>query len=91
VKLRLLEIGRVTRTKGAIDQDRLKRRYGQLLETTSRVVGQARRFSEEIARGVKRARQLVLEGLRQELSRQAGDETCQWAPKFPRLWASNFP
>jgi hypothetical protein len=33
----------VTRTKGAIDQDRLKRRY----EATSWVVGQARRFSEE--------------------------------------------
>ena len=71
VKLRLLEIGRVARTKGAIDQDKLKRRYGQLLETTSRVVGQARRFSEEIAQGVKRAKtalkQLVLEGLCQEL------------------------
>jgi IS5 family transposase len=71
VKLRLLEIGRVARAKGAIDQDKLKRRYGQLLETTSRVVGQARRFSEEIAQGVKRAttalNQLALEGLRQEL------------------------
>jgi transposase, IS5 family len=30
VKLRLLEIGRVARAKGAIDQDKLKRRYGQL-------------------------------------------------------------
>jgi IS5 family transposase len=71
VKLRLLEIGRVARAKGAIDQDKLKRRYGQLLETTSRVVGQARRFSEEIAHGVKRAptvlKQLALEGLRQDL------------------------
>jgi transposase, IS5 family len=71
VKLRLLEIGRVARAKGAIDQEKLKRRYGQLLNATSRVVGQAKHFSEEIAQGAKRAptavKQLALEGLRQEL------------------------
>ena len=71
VKLRLLEIGRVARAKGPMNQDKLKRRYGQLLATTSRVVGQAKRFSEEIARGVKRStnalKQLGLELLRQEL------------------------
>src|SRR5882724_11564856 len=71
VKLRLLEIGRVARAKGPINQDKLKRRYGQLLDATSRVVGQAKRFCEEIAGGVKRStsalKQLVLESLRQEL------------------------
>jgi IS5 family transposase len=71
VKLRLLEIGRVARTKGPIDQDKLKQRYRLLLNTTSRVVGQAKCFSAEIVQGVKRARsvlkQLALEGLRQEL------------------------
>jgi IS5 family transposase len=71
VKLRLLEIGRVARAKGPINQDKLEQRYRQLLDTTSRVVGQARRFSEEIAQGMKRSanalKQLVLEGLRQEL------------------------
>ena len=71
VKLRLLEIGRVARAKGPINHDKLKQRYRQLLDATSRVVGQARRFSEEIVRGVKRStnalKQLVLEGLRQEL------------------------
>ena len=71
VRLRLLEIGRVARAKGPMNQDKLKRRYGQLLATTSRVVGQAKRFSEEIARGVKRStnalKQLRLELLRQEL------------------------
>ena len=71
VKFRLLEIGRVTRAKGSIDQDKLKRRYGQLLDATSRVVGQAKRFCVEISQGVKRAtsvlKQLALEGLRQEL------------------------
>jgi IS5 family transposase len=71
VKLRLLEIGRVARAKGPISQDKLKQRYRQLLNTTSRVAGQAKRFSAEIAEGVKRAKdvlkQLMLEGLRQEL------------------------
>jgi IS5 family transposase len=75
VKFRLLEIGRVARAKGSIDQDKLKRRYGQLLDATSRVVGQAKRFSAEISQGVKRARsvleQLALEGLRQELDLMA--------------------
>jgi transposase, IS5 family len=71
VKFRLLEIGRVARAKGPINQDKLKRRYGQLLDATSRVVGQAKRFCEEIAGGVKHStsalKQLVLESLRQEL------------------------
>jgi IS5 family transposase len=71
VKLRLLEIGRVARSKGPINQDKLKQRYRLLLNTTSRVVGQAKRFSAEIVQGVKRAKdvlkQLALEGLRQQL------------------------
>jgi IS5 family transposase len=71
VKRRLLEIGRVARAKGPINRDKLKQRYSRLLDTTSRVAGQAKRFSAEIARGVKRStnvvKQLALEGLRQEL------------------------
>jgi len=71
VKLRLLEIGRVARAKGPLNHDKLKQRYARLLDTTSRVVGQAKRFSEEISRRVKRARsvleQFALDGLRQEL------------------------
>ncbi len=71
VKFRLLEIGRIARAKGAINRDKLKERYGQLLNATSRVVGQAKRFSAEIVQGVKRAttvmKQLALEGLRHEL------------------------
>src|SRR6516165_6386149 len=55
VKLRLLEIGRVARAKGPVNQDKLKQRYRQLLDATGRVVGQAKRFSEEIVRGVKRS------------------------------------
>jgi IS5 family transposase len=71
VKFRLLEIGRVARAKGPVNQDKLKQRYRRLLDATSRVVGQARRFSEEIAQGVKGAMsildQLALKGLRQEI------------------------
>jgi transposase, IS5 family len=71
VKLRLLEIGRVARAKGPVNQNKLKRRYRQLLDATSRVVGQAKRFSEEIVGGVKRSTnaltQPALEGLHQEL------------------------
>jgi IS5 family transposase len=71
VKLRLVEIGRVARAKGPLNHDKLKQRYRRLLDTTSRVVGQAKRFSEETAQGVKRSKdvlkQLALEGLRQQL------------------------
>lgn len=71
VKHRLLEIGRIARSKGAPRQEQLMRAYRRLLSTTSRVVGQAKRFSREIGAGVKRAadvwHQAALEGLRQEL------------------------
>ena len=80
VKLRLLEIGRVARAKVPVNQDNLKQRYGRLLDATSRVVGQAKRFSEEIERGVKHSKdilqQLVLEGLRQELDQMALRVRC---------------
>ena len=71
VKLRVLDIARAARAKGNPHKERLERAYGKLLNSTSRVVGQAKRFSEEIAEGVKRStdilKQLALEGLRQEL------------------------
>ena len=71
VKMRLLEISRIARTKGPLNQGRLTQGYRKLLDSTSRVVGQAKRFCTDIADGVKRARgvlkQLAVEGLRQEL------------------------
>jgi IS5 family transposase len=71
VKLRVLDIARAARSRAKQSQDRLRRFYGRLLNTTSRVVGQAKRFSKEIAGEIKRAKnvlkQLALEGLRQEL------------------------
>ena len=75
VKLRVLDIARAARAKGPQSQERLKRGYGRLLSSTSRVVGQAKRFAREIADGVKRSsgvvEQLVLEGLRQQIEEMA--------------------
>jgi len=71
VKLRVLDIARAARAKGPQSQERLKRGYGRLLASTSRVVGQAQRFAREIADGVKRTsgviKQFALEGLRQRI------------------------
>ena len=54
VKLRVLDIARAARSKAPQSQDKLKQGYRKLLDSTSRVVGQAKRFSKEIAEGVKR-------------------------------------
>jgi IS5 family transposase len=68
---RLREIGRASRSRGRQKQEKLKNGYGKLLDATSRVVGQAKRFSEEIQSGVKcstdAAQQAVLESLRKQL------------------------
>src|SRR5499426_705155 len=71
VQLKVLEIARAARTRGGENHEKLKSAYSKLLHASSRVVGQAKRFAEEIAAGVKRSRitleQLALEGLRKEL------------------------
>src|ERR1700732_1114361 len=71
VKLRVLDIARAARSKAKPSQERLQRAYRELLASTSRVVGQAKRFSTEIAEGMKQAttvqKQLALEGLRQQI------------------------
>src|ERR1022692_2580975 len=71
VKLRVLDIARAARSKVPQSQEKLKRAYRKLLDSTGRVVGQAKRFSQEIADGVKRSadflRQAALEGLRHEI------------------------
>ena len=71
VGLRLLEIARAARGKASPSQAKMKLAYGRLLNATGRVVGQAKRFSNEITTGVKSslvpARQTVLEGHRQLL------------------------
>jgi transposase, IS5 family len=71
VKLRVLDIARAARSKVPQGQEKLKRAYGKLLASMGRVVGQAKRFSKEIAYGVKRSsdfmQQAALEGLRREI------------------------
>jgi transposase, IS5 family len=71
VKLRVLDIARAARSKAPQSQAKLKQGYRRLLDSTSRVVGQAKRFSKEIAAGVKRCsgvkQQAALEGLRKEI------------------------
>jgi IS5 family transposase len=73
VKLRLFEIARTARAKGPLNRDRLQQRYRRLLDTTSRVVGQAKRFAKEISEGVKWSadvvKQIALENLRAEIER----------------------
>ena len=75
VKLRVLDIARAARAKGPQSQERLKRGYGRLLSSTSRVVGQAKRFAREIADGIKWTsgivEQLALKGLRQQIEEMA--------------------
>ena len=72
VRRRVLDIALAARAKGPQSQDKLKRAYGKLLNATSRVVGQAKRFAKEIAEGAKRSSDVVaqfaLEGLRDELN-----------------------
>ena len=71
VKLRVLDIARAARAKGPQSRVKLKSAYGKLFSSTSRVVGQAKRFAKEIAEGVKRASdligQLALDALRQHI------------------------
>ena len=71
VKLRVLDIARAARSKAKQSSEKLKSAYGRLLNSTSRVVGQAKRFSAEIASGVKRAADpmalLKLQGLRHQI------------------------
>ncbi len=71
VKFRVLEIARAARSKGEQRKERLQKAYEKLVDSTSRVVGQAKRFAQEIGKGVKRSadvmKQAALGGLKQEL------------------------
>jgi transposase, IS5 family len=71
VKRRVFDIAPAARSRTKQRSEKLTRAYEQLLNSTSRVVGQAKRFSAEIAAGAKRSTnplaQLKLEGLRRTL------------------------
>jgi IS5 family transposase len=81
VKLRVLEIARAARSKGEQRKERLKKAYEKLVDSTSRVVGQAKRFAQEIADGVKRSadvmKQAALDGFKQELETFALAPFCR--------------
>ncbi len=68
VGYQVLQIARSSRSRVPQGQERLKACYGKLLYHTARVVGQAKRFAEEVASGRKRARSL-LEQIRLEANR----------------------
>jgi transposase, IS5 family len=56
IRLRVLEIARASRSKGPQVEKKMKQGYRKLLTATRKVVNQAKRFREEIVRGVKRVR-----------------------------------
>jgi hypothetical protein len=68
---RVREIARAARSRAPPSQEKMKQAYDKLLKATGRVVGQAKRFSQEINNGVKRCtdvvEQVALEGQRQIL------------------------
>jgi IS5 family transposase len=67
VKRRVLAIARASRNKSEAGKKKLQQAYIGLLETTSRVVGQAKKFSREIASGVKRGSGKLLNKARRQL------------------------
>ena len=54
VKRRILQIARASRDKSERGQQKLRQAYGQLLQATSRVVGQAKKFSSGDCQSIKR-------------------------------------
>jgi IS5 family transposase len=68
---RAMEIARTSRSKGPYVQKRLQQGYRKLLTVTRKVVNQAKRFRNEVASGVKRAKdpeqKSILEALRKDL------------------------
>ena len=71
VKRRVLDIARAARSKASQSKEKMNKAYAKLLASMGRVVGQAKRFAQEIATGVKRStnllQQAALEGLRREI------------------------
>ena len=67
VKRRVLEIAFASRDKSEKGQQKMKFAYGKLLEAASRVVGQARKFSEALAGQLEQDRQVALQKAKQQL------------------------
>ena len=73
VQRRVAEIARASRTKGEKGKQKLEPLYRKLLGITGRVVGQAKRFSAEIASGVKRSNDVLQQARLQALNSQIDD------------------
>ncbi len=67
VKLRVLAIARASRNKTEKGKQKLKQSYVKLLDAATRVVGQATKFSSEIAGRVKRGNRALLAKARKQL------------------------
>jgi IS5 family transposase len=67
VKLRVLAIARASRNKTEKGKQKLKESYTKLLDAATRVVGQATKFSGEIAGRLKRGNRAVLAKARKQL------------------------
>jgi IS5 family transposase len=67
VKHRILEIARASRDVSEKGRQKRAGAYSKLLEITSRVVGQAQRFSTEIASHIKRGPRKILQKARRQL------------------------
>ena len=70
-KLKVLAIARASRNRTEQGRQKMKNAYVQLLEITSRVVGQAQKFSREIAERVKHGNLSVLHKAKQQLDEMA--------------------
>jgi IS5 family transposase len=66
-KLKVLAIARASRNKTEQGRQKMKNAYLKLLEITSRVAGQAKKFSREIAGRVKRGNLSVLRRAKKQL------------------------
>jgi transposase, IS5 family len=66
-KLKVLAIARASRNKTDQGRQKMEKSYLQLLEITSRVVGQAKKFAAEIAGCVKRGNRSVLNKAKKQL------------------------
>ncbi|MBV9295389.1 MAG: ISNCY family transposase, partial [Acidobacteriaceae bacterium] len=67
VKLKVLAIARASRNKTKAGQEKMKAAYLKLIAMTSRVVGDARKFSREIAGGTKKGTRKVLQRTKKQL------------------------
>ena len=66
-KLKVLAIARTSRNKTEHGRQKMKNAYLKLLEITSRVTGQAKKFSREIAGGLKQGNLSVLHKAQKQL------------------------